>query len=260
MDKMSLTKQFADTLECPVCMSVYTPPVYLCSSGHSICSLCSSITQNCPFCNSSISNKTRNIVIENMLDQILVPCKFEGCGEMISLLNMPQHCKTCSYNNFIKCLECKSNEEDLIDHLIRKHEYKEIIMDEEGGLRSFSGPIDSWYGNTDWPKGIWRIGHDPFIVLAKCFANMFHVYLYRISRNPIRISMRIEGPGYLAKFKGIVPHISDYEERSLKPHFNCYNKVLLKNFVKVHDEDEEILRLWIRVIKKVDRSKTELIG
>lgn len=154
MDRISLNLNFHDTLECPICCDYYTPPIRLCPNGHSICATCSNNSRCCPLCRAQLSHSSRNLVLESILEQISVPCKFEGCKESTTLAMRSQHFKVCPFNNFTKCIECKNNEEDLVAHLIRSHDYKEISMEEAGGLRSFSGPFDSWIRDTDWPKGV----------------------------------------------------------------------------------------------------------
>ncbi|CAG9331747.1 unnamed protein product [Blepharisma stoltei] len=253
MDQSCLDEQFGEKLKCPVCLKIYTPPVYLCRLRHSMCSLCAANIKNCPSCKEKFVANSRNIEIENMLEQILVHCRFQGCTEIVSLFNMPEHNKIHQTSTLSRCLECKSNEEDLITHLLLGHDYPDIAMDEEGGLRSFSGPIRSWNKNTDWPKGIWRIGNDPLIVYAKTYLGVFHIYLYKVTRNPISISLRVETPRCATISKWKVPHVSEYEINSQKPHFNCDVNVLL-NFVKIQEGGEDILKLWIRVIKKLDHN------
>jgi hypothetical protein len=46
-----------------------------------------------------------------------------------------------------------------------------------------------------------------------------------------------------------VPHVSEYGEKVCDPHFNCDVGMLLGDFTKVHEEDEEILRLWVKAVK-----------
>ncbi|CAG9329777.1 unnamed protein product [Blepharisma stoltei] len=247
MESISLNLNFHDTLECPICCDYYTPPIYLCPNGHSICGTCSSNSRCCPLCRAQLSRVSRNLVLENILEQISVPCKFEGCKENTTLANRNQHFKVCPFNNFTKCIECNNNEEDLVAHLIRNHEYKEISMEESGGLRSFSGPFDSWVRDTDWPKGVWRFGNDPLVVHAKSYGGIFHIFLYRIARKPMKVSLKVENGDYSISFKGEIPNIMEYKEKMTDPHFNCEVNLLLSNFVKMHDDDEEILRLSMKV-------------
>jgi len=252
MDKVILTTNFTETLECPICYDYFTSPVILCPNGHSICNICGTTSKTCPVCRAQLSKTSRNIVLEKMLEQISVPCKFQGCQEVITLASRSAHYKVCPYNNFTLCIECGSSEEDLVRHLISQHDYKEIAMEEEGGLRSFSGPLESWGRDTEWPKGVWRFGKEPIIVHAKSTSGVFHVYLFRINKKPLYISLEVENEEFAVVFKGQVPFISD-ENKKNAPHLNCDVSVLLNNFVKVHDEDEEILRLWVNVKRKLTK-------
>jgi E3 ubiquitin-protein ligase SIAH1 len=244
---ISLNPHFKDTLECPICYEFFTPPVFICSNGHSICSLCKDQSKTCPVCRGSYASGSRNTVIESMLEQLSVVCKYEGCGVSVSLGQRQEHYRVCPFNNLVKCWICGSYEEDLVPHLIGRHDYKEITMDESGGNRSFSGPHDSWIRDTEWPKGIWRFGSEATIVHAKTKQGLFHVYLYRISKSPMHISISISSGDDSLECRGKVPHVSELQEKANPPHFNCDVSVILAHYVKIQEEDAEILRLWVTV-------------
>ena len=53
-------------------------------------------------------------------------------------------------------------------------------------------------------------------------------------------------------YNGIVPHVMEFKDKKSEPHFNCDVNLLLRNFIQVHEEDEEILRLWIDAKRKVN--------
>ena len=135
----SLFEQF----ECPICVDYYNLPIHLCSLGHSICDKCKVRSRSCPQCRQPFVNNSRNISLEKMLEQISKKCKFSGCNVETTLDKWHNHVANCEFNPNLKCIECGSSEESLIAHLIRAHEYKEIIMEENKGLRSFSGPLNS---------------------------------------------------------------------------------------------------------------------
>lgn len=189
-----------------------------------------------------------------MLENVLIPCKFEGCGTRISLAERLEHFRNCPFNNYLRCLACASYEEDLVRHLIDLHDYKEISMEEGGGVRSFSGPYDSWVRDTDWPRGVWKFGLEPIIVHAKSVSGVFHVYLFRTVRAPLKISMAVDNPDSSIRFSGVIPHVNEYSDKSCEPHFNSDVSVLLHNFVKQHEDDEEILRLWVTVTRSLKTS------
>ena len=73
-----ITEQLASNLECPVCMDFFTPPIYQCVNGHSLCAYCSDRNTTCPECRSSLSNKVKNIALERMLENIEKNCRYPG--------------------------------------------------------------------------------------------------------------------------------------------------------------------------------------
>ena len=250
MEKVEVNSLFAESLECPICYDFYDPPIYLCQNGHSLCHRCVKTSKVCPLCRAPMTQNLRNISLEKILEQITVPCKFSGCTETTTLFERSNHLKNCKFNNYISCIECGSSEENLIMHIIKHHDYKEIVMQDSGGVRSFSGPQESWMRDTEWPKGVWKFGKKNLVVRALSSGGIFHIYLYRIERDPFYIKLLLDNDDYKFGFKGKLPHITEYQEKSTEPHFNCDVSLLLEKFVKKHEDDEDILRLWIKVSKK----------
>lgn len=251
--ELKLSPNFSCSLECPICYDFFTPPVRICPNGHSLCNNCAQLSKSCPICRGILNPNSHNLALESILDNISMPCKFEGCKEVILLSRLSQHFDTCKFNNYFKCIECQNNEIDIVGHLVKAHEYKEIIMDASGGRRSFSGPFDSWIRDTDWPKGLWRFGDEPMIVHACTTNGVFHVYLYRISKHPVKIKLSVKKKDeHEIFYNGNVPHLMEFKDKKTEPHFNCDVNLLLRNFIQVHEEDEEILRLWINAKRKVN--------
>jgi hypothetical protein len=149
-----------------------------------------------------------------MLENLSVPCKFNGCTETVTLAKRAQHIAECPFNNYVKCIAgCGVYNDDLIRHLIQAHDYKEIIMEETGGMRSFSGPFDSWVRDTEWPRGIWWCGGSPIIVHARTVCNVFHIYLFTTCKTLQKIQLEIEAKDeFRIKFVGKIPHARDFFE------------------------------------------------
>lgn len=133
---------------------------------------------------------------------------------MINIALRNDHYKECPFNLYVECPECCNSEENIIEHLIGNHGYKEIIMDAGGGVRSFSGPYESWIRDTDWPKGIWRFGTEPIVVHAKSLKGVFHVHLYKLTKQAIRITLSVQNNESNITYKGFVPHIQEFQEHS----------------------------------------------
>ena len=126
-------------------------------------------------------------------------------------------------------------------------------MENNEGLRSFSGPTNSWNTETEWPKGIWRFGDEYLVVKAKTKSKVFHVYLYRISKANIVVKLKIKNEDKTASicYQGDVPHISEYTDCSTGPHFNCDIRQLL-NFIKPLEGDLDTHKLTVKVRKIVE--------
>mmetsp|Transcript_2683 Transcript_2683/g.4188 ORF Transcript_2683/g.4188 Transcript_2683/m.4188 type:complete len:250 (+) Transcript_2683:24-773(+) len=248
MGEVSLNINFNSTLECPICFDYYSPPIYICPNGHSICYRCCK-SSRCPLCRTKYEKISRNFVLENILDQISIACKFQGCSQQITIANRQNHYEVCEFNNYLKCIECSSSEEDLVAHLIGLHDYKEIKMQETGGERSFSGPIESWESDTKWPMGIWKFGSEPVIVLAKISSGVFHLHLYKLSKPEIKISLTFKNDKYELHFESLIPHISEFVNSATLPHFNCEAGLLKNSFATRQIDDEDQLQLLVSVRK-----------
>lgn len=258
MSDLNYRPTFSELFECPICVDYYKLPIYLCDQGHSLCSRCKERSRICPQCRRNFLPNSRNIAMEKMMEQVSRKCKFSECGQDISLDQWHNHQSECKYNPNLKCIECGSSEEYLIQHLIRAHEYKEIAMDSNECIRSFSGPINSWTGNTEWPKGIWKFGDEYLLVKAKAIDSIFHIFLYRITKAITNVTLIIRNTDdeTSIKFKGDLPHISEFQELCDIPHFNCEVKQLM-NFVKIQEGDSENFKLTVHVTKKTFQPKDD---
>lgn len=66
-------REVLDTLDCPVCLEFLKTPIYMCESGHDLCSLCRTKLPLpiCPLCNTSITNQ-RNYRLEAIVEKVLI--------------------------------------------------------------------------------------------------------------------------------------------------------------------------------------------
>lgn len=65
-------KLFLQLLECPVCKEYMGPPIYQCSSGHTICNSCKTKLGKCSSCEDPIE-KTRNFTLEELSKKVELP-------------------------------------------------------------------------------------------------------------------------------------------------------------------------------------------
>lgn len=258
MSDLVFSTSFSESFECPICIEYYKLPIHFCTQGHSLCARCRERSRICPHCRQLFVQNARNISLEKMMEQVSRSCKFPDCDKVVTLDQWHNHQSECNFNPNLKCIECGSSEEYLIEHLKRNHEYKEITMDSDECIRSFSGPNSSWTGNTEWPKGIWKFGDEHLVVKAKANEGVFHVYLYRISKAITTVSLEIKNPddGISIKFKGDLPHISEFQDLCPSPHLNCEIKQLI-NFLKPQEDEQDNFKLTVYVKKKTIDLKNE---
>lgn len=55
-----------EALECPVCYEIMAAPVWLCTTGHSVCPKCRISLLSCPICRKKFLSDTRNFVLEKI--------------------------------------------------------------------------------------------------------------------------------------------------------------------------------------------------
>lgn len=91
-------------LECATCCSEMCPPIFICTSGHSVCGACKN--EKCRRCNQDILD-IRNTDLEDISMKKKHSCKYapHGCGEMGNYNEIRRHevnCRFCVY----KCSLC----------------------------------------------------------------------------------------------------------------------------------------------------------
>ncbi|KAF2895791.1 hypothetical protein ILUMI_10393 [Ignelater luminosus] len=94
----TMDKQLLEELECPICKNHMIPPIYICPTGHSLCSDCKEKIKICAFCQSQIMN-TRNYTLEKLTTRVHYPCKYVdiGCQEIFTSENIRHHEMSCTY-------------------------------------------------------------------------------------------------------------------------------------------------------------------
>lgn len=133
-------------LTCPICYNIYDK-IYVCPNGHSLCSKCFNNSNICSFCRSNIDSNTRNRVLEEMLENMKLPCSYYkyGCTKDILNNNRFKHESHCAH----KPLQCHfdlcthdANYNDMIDHIHNIHNYDDIIKSNSNIHHSFKFTFD----------------------------------------------------------------------------------------------------------------------
>ncbi|XP_072391153.1 E3 ubiquitin-protein ligase sina-like [Diabrotica undecimpunctata] len=111
--------------ECPVCKNFMKPPIFQCSSGHSICNMCRPRLEKCPTCRSAFGN-TRNYSLEGLTAGVQYPCVYHdsGCLEIGSANHIVKHESECSFKPYscpFPTCTSNGNHEVIVQHLINFH-------------------------------------------------------------------------------------------------------------------------------------------
>ncbi|KAI8442402.1 hypothetical protein MSG28_005918 [Choristoneura fumiferana] len=91
--------------ECPVCLEPMRSPIFLCMSGHSLCSSCTKVLNpaNCPLCRQPMT-QMRNRTLEDLTEKAKVQCPNHAAGCVYQLSNaaVAEHVKECIF----RLMEC----------------------------------------------------------------------------------------------------------------------------------------------------------
>ncbi|XP_074028582.1 uncharacterized protein [Leptinotarsa decemlineata] len=85
-------------LECQICGNIMSPPIFLCSSGHSVCSDCRSNNKRC--LSSRCQNiKLRNDSLEHFAENAILSCinRLKGCEIIGFVKDIQEHEQICCH-------------------------------------------------------------------------------------------------------------------------------------------------------------------
>ncbi|CAL8108442.1 unnamed protein product [Orchesella dallaii] len=124
MDELAHSDSVRKLIECPVCLELPLPPIYVCAKGHIVCNSCQARTYSCPLCRENYST-TRGFVAEGIIEQCMLRCKFadHGCPLTMRGSALVDHLDVCDYRPVI-CVDCGGKLIDFDgyeDHLLKFH-------------------------------------------------------------------------------------------------------------------------------------------
>lgn len=87
---------FLQNLECQICKSLMSAPIYNCKTGHTICKVCRWKVMKCPQCQQALSD-SRCFALEDIADKIKLECKNKkmGCKFVGNIDENIDHEKIC---------------------------------------------------------------------------------------------------------------------------------------------------------------------
>ena len=88
-------------LICPICLQLPKNKVLQCLNGHILCEECQEkVKKACPQCRIPFGRKVgRNIVVENLLDELELGCAYrkKGCAKKLNRKSIDKHIKACEF-------------------------------------------------------------------------------------------------------------------------------------------------------------------
>jgi hypothetical protein len=194
-EDLLVTANLANSLKCPCCKYFFTPPIFQCSNGHSLCSVCTEKQKDCPECSISLMSKFRNISLERMLESIESICRFPGCGTKVLLIGKQAHESLCEHNPSMNCVfqDCTWEGEGLIEHLKAKHNVKEFEMPSKGGVRGWNSKT---WKNADWGYSIWKFNDIQILNKSISDGDTFYLYVYHIGSKSLTMKLSTKHDQY----------------------------------------------------------------
>ncbi|VEN46700.1 unnamed protein product [Callosobruchus maculatus] len=125
---LQLDDTMLQELECPICNEYMVPPIFICATGHSICSDCKHKIQQCPNCRSPLSN-ARNFTLEKLTTKVAYPCRNReiGCSFISTSTKIRSHelgCElsetSCIMGPTTKC-SYKCLRPSMYSHIVEQH-------------------------------------------------------------------------------------------------------------------------------------------
>lgn len=131
--------------KCVVCKrAIPSDPVFQCQTGHLACSSCANVGTNCRTCSKAVS-RIKNVAVENMMDSLVVTCKFAklGCKKVTRFteLKHSDHEAHCRFSPMV-CPMPGCNQAGLkylfSQHLRTQHKISQVVNVGKSGHPYFS--------------------------------------------------------------------------------------------------------------------------
>ncbi|XP_060530513.1 uncharacterized protein LOC132704510 [Cylas formicarius] len=117
-------EEMLSELECPVCNEYMVPPIFICPTGHSVCSDCKVKVGKCPSCRCDYA-EGRNFTLEKLTTLVKYPCRNRdiGCGFISTSDKIKLHQNCCELSESPCLLRCgwKGLGPGMYNHFLEKH-------------------------------------------------------------------------------------------------------------------------------------------
>lgn len=184
-DSRKILKHIKASLECNICCNAMTGHVYQCKNGHIVCEDCTTKCKGCPYCKESFG--TRNIFLENILENYVVTCPHHLCKHKCKNVHMKSH-KTQCVHRPINCLFCKEkihrSPEQIIKHLKTRHTADCCRENSADGRKSIRFRITTQnpIAQFTWLPQILAFDDSFFLIHAKATVNNVVVFALHLNQ------------------------------------------------------------------------------
>ena len=181
-------EEIQDAIECVICLDIpKSDPVYQCTNGHILCSICHKRVIDCPICKIELGS-IRSLAIEKVLAKYPRCCKFEcyGCDVKLNKDELQTHETVCKYRAAgCPLLLCKKLIPlmKLLEHINEEHNNCHIKINKPSWNGDFSRiheAIASTSGYSWYPTLVEFDGNYFFQECWKCEVGNWHAWVYMV--------------------------------------------------------------------------------
>lgn len=196
----------SDTLNCPICLEVFSGKVFQCTSGHAICEACKEklpLPRKCPTCRILLGD-IRNRLAEELA--ALLPKEAVSASvpderpAAITKCFLPR----CAWKDALQTGAGASSCHNVKNHLIYGHNFKPMQMKKKREWCTML-KIDANNVNSDYYWNlVFGLGHRHFVLVVSWKKNdRFNAHVVEIQKKSFEtMEITLSGHGYSAGWRG----------------------------------------------------------
>ena len=238
---MEIFPNMLQYLQCVSCQKFLDGGSLICEVGHSFCSNCGKIDDQCRSCliyTSDIKSFSSTLHLNTDLMEILKKCfsrcRQAFCKHLVPIHLYEQHTSTCeSIPSEVSCIKgCGIMTKNLGKHLVHRHRYVKTEFS--------NNKIRLYQTNEDWMLSKWNefiVNISPTQSLLICpntEQGVFVLGIYNLNPSPIKARITAKRGWNKLEFKGIIPFFEETLVRSTTDivFWSCEANTLKDSFVE----------------------------
>ena len=232
-DSQKAIRELRQHLECKICYNDMIGNILQCQNGHLICQACAKSCNTCPYCKNA-GVFTRNLAMENLLQNHTVRCPHKECSIACKRQKMNEHIKICKQRPMM-CPCCNQSiwcdNSSILDHLKVHHKCKQMQAKETKKhtfalTLCFALPKEQYKKCLTWVPHIIEANDKNFFFHVKANEETFKVNVYEIRTRgeESQASCKLTHTCFKTNSKTIVqirpmPNVSTCKENVENTHF-----------------------------------------